>query len=95
MPKIYIPTPLRPYADGLEAVACGGSTVGEALSDLATRFGKLRKHLYDEAGRIRSFVNIYKNDEDVRHLQKEATPVSESDILSIVPSIAGGSPGRR
>jgi sulfur-carrier protein len=90
MPRIFIPTPLRPYTDNEASVSCAGATVGEVLADLTTRYGRLSGHLYDEAGRLRSFVNIYKNDEDVRYLDGESTPVAETDTLSIVPSIAGG-----
>jgi adenylyltransferase/sulfurtransferase len=68
-----------------------GGTVAEALQALVARHEGLRKHLYDESGKLRSFVNVYKNEEDVRYLEKLATPVSESDALSIIPSIAGGS----
>src|SRR5262249_18322471 len=92
MPKILLPTPLRPYADGAASVEVAGSTVGDALDSLIARYRGLRQHLYDDAGRLRSFVNVYRNDEDVRYLQKGATPVSERDALSIVPSIAGGAP---
>ncbi len=91
MPRIHLPTPLRPYASGASTVEVTGSTVAEALTGLVARHEGLRKHLYDEGGKLRSFVNIYKNDEDVRYLQKEATPLANSDTLSIVPSIAGGS----
>jgi molybdopterin/thiamine biosynthesis adenylyltransferase/rhodanese-related sulfurtransferase/molybdopterin converting factor small subunit len=90
MPRIHLPTPLRPYADGAASVEVSGSSVAEALRSLMERHQGLRKHLYDETGRLRSFVNIYKNDEDVRYLKKEATPLSENDTLSIIPSIAGG-----
>lgn len=91
MPKIQLPTPLRPYAGGASSVEVPGSTVAEALWGLVERHGSLRKHLYDEAGALRSFVNIYKNEEDIRYLAKEATPLSDGDTLSIIPSIAGGS----
>jgi sulfur-carrier protein adenylyltransferase/sulfurtransferase len=90
MPRILLPTPLRPYAGGASSVEVGGRTVGDALESLLMRHEGLRRHLYDEAGKLRSFVNIYRNDEDVRYLQKEATAVSEGDALSIIPSIAGG-----
>ena len=63
---------------------------GEALAALTSKFGELKKHLYSDDGRLRSFVNIYVNDEDIRYLQKDKTPVSEGDTISIVPSIAGG-----
>jgi adenylyltransferase/sulfurtransferase len=86
-----IPTPLRPYVDKQESVEVSGSTVGEALAHLTTRYGDLRKHLYNEEGRLRSFVNVYLNDEDIRYLQKEQTPIAPGDTLSIIPSVAGGS----
>jgi adenylyltransferase/sulfurtransferase len=91
MPKAYIPTPLRPYTDKQEVVQVGGATVGEALSDLTSQFPDLRKHLYNDEGRLRAFVNIYLNDEDIRYLEKERTPLKDSDTLSIIPSVAGGS----
>src|SRR5713101_2793289 len=92
MPRILLPTPLRPYAGGEPSVAVAGAAVDEALENLVGRYESLRKHLFDEQGRLRSFVNVYKNDEDVRYLEKERTPVSDSDALSIIPSIAGGAP---
>ena len=90
MPKILLPTPLRPFADGAATIDVGGSTVGDALSELVNRHPQLRKHLYDDAGKLRSFVNLYRNDEDVRYLEREGTTLSAADSLSIVPSIAGG-----
>jgi len=91
MPKVLLPTPLRPYAGGSSSVEVPGATVGEALAALVERHAALERHLFDEGGRLRSFVNVYKNDEDVRYLDREATAVSPQDSLSIVPSIAGGS----
>jgi molybdopterin converting factor small subunit len=64
--------------------------VGEALHSLTSQFSDLRKHLYSEDGRLRSFVNVYVNDEDIRFLQKDQTAVQPGDTISIVPSIAGG-----
>jgi adenylyltransferase/sulfurtransferase len=90
MPKIHIPTPLRQYAGKQPAVDVKGSTVAEALSGLVSQHPDLRRHLYTEDGKLRAFVNVYLNDEDVRYLQKEATAVSDGDDISIVPSIAGG-----
>lgn len=91
--QIQIPTPLRPYADKQASVSVSAQTVGQALSALTTQFPELRKHLYSDEGKLRSFVNVYLNDEDIRYLdKKENTPVSESDSLSIIPSIAGGAP---
>lgn len=90
MPKIHIPTPLRQYAGKQPAVEVSARTVGEALSTLVSEHPDLRRHLYTEQGKLRAFVNVYLNDEDVRYLQKDATAVKDSDNISIVPSIAGG-----
>ena len=89
---IHIPTPLRPFTDKKESVEVTGGTVGELLADLTTKHEGLRKHLYADDGRLRNFVNVYLNDEDIRYLQKEKTPVKPGDSLSIVPSVAGGVP---
>lgn len=91
MAKVLIPTPLRQYADKKDSVEIGGATVGEVLTTLTTQFGDLRKQLYNDEGKLRSFVNVYLNDEDIRYLSKDSTPVKDGDVLSIVPSIAGGS----
>jgi MoaD family protein len=88
--KVIIPTPLRPYAGKQESVELKAGTVGEALSALTAKFGDLKKHLFADDGRLRSFVNVYVNDEDIRYLQKDQTPLKEGDTVSIVPSIAGG-----
>src|SRR5713101_4616697 len=88
--KILIPTPLRPYTDKQEAVEAHGATIGELLADLTTRHSGLKAHLYNDEGKLRSFVNVYLNDEDIRYLKKEGTPVKDGDTISIVPSIAGG-----
>jgi adenylyltransferase/sulfurtransferase len=66
------------------------ATVAEAMSSLVAQHPELRRHLYTEEGKLRAFVNLYVNDEDIRYLQKEATEVKEGDNISIVPSIAGG-----
>jgi len=88
--KVIIPTPLRAYAGKHESVEVQAATVGEALAGLTGRFGELKKHLYTDDGRLRSFVNVYVNDQDIRYLQKDQTRLSEGDTISIVPSIAGG-----
>lgn len=88
---IHIPTPLRRFTSETGEVQAEGTTVGEALADLIRRFPALERHLYTEEGSLRSFVNVFKNDEDVRHLEREATAVAPGDVLSIIPSIAGGS----
>src|SRR6476661_460120 len=88
MPNIInIPTPLRPFTDKKESVEVSGATVGELLADLTTKYEGLRKHLYADDGRLRNFVNVYLNDEDIRYLQKEKTPVKAGDSLSIVPEV--------
>ena len=89
--KILIPTPLRPYTDKKEAVEAEGATVGDLLADLTKKHAGLKNHLFNDQGKLRSFVNIYLNDEDIRYLQKEQTPVSAGDTISIIPSVAGGS----
>jgi MoaD family protein len=88
--KLEIPTALRPFANKQASVEFNAATVGEALAHLTTTYADLRKHLYTEDGRLRSFVNIYVNDEDIRYLEKEKTPIKDGDTISIVPSIAGG-----
>jgi molybdopterin/thiamine biosynthesis adenylyltransferase/rhodanese-related sulfurtransferase/molybdopterin converting factor small subunit len=90
MAKILIPTPLRPYTDKQASVDAAGATVGELLADLTRRHAGLKTHLYNEQGKLRSFVNVYINDEDIRYLQKEQTPVNAGDTISIIPSVAGG-----
>lgn len=88
--KITIPTPLRAYAGKQDTVSVQAATVGEALAALTAQFAELKKHLFADDGRLRSFVNVYVNDDDIRYLQKDQTPVREGDTVSIVPSIAGG-----
>ena len=91
MNTIHIPTPLRPFTDKKEAVEVTGGTVGELLADLTKKYEGLRKHLYTDQGKLRNFVNVYLNDEDIRFLKNLETPVKEGDEISIVPAIAGGS----
>jgi len=88
--KVIIPTPLRAYAGKQESVEVQAATVGEALSAVTTKFADLKKHLFADDGKLRSFVNVYVNDEDIRYLQKDQTSVKAGDTISIVPSIAGG-----
>ena len=92
MAKVLIPTPLRQYADKHDSVELSGATVGEVLTALTAQYRDLRSQLYNDAGKLRSFVNVYLNDEDIRYLEKDATPVKDGDTVSIVPSIAGGRP---
>jgi adenylyltransferase/sulfurtransferase len=93
MAKILIPTPLRQFAGKQDSVDLKGATVGDVLHALTTQYSDLRRHLYTDEGKLRSFVNVYVNDDDIRYLNKEATPLKEGDTVSIVPSIAGGSAG--
>ena len=90
MSKIHIPTPLRQYVGKQSTVDVKASTVAEAMTELVAKHPDLRRHLYTEDGKLRAFVNLYLNDEDIRYLQKEATAVKDGDNISIVPSIAGG-----
>ncbi len=90
MPQIQIPSPLRQYAGKQASVKIPASSVGEALSNLVAQHPELKRHLYTDEGKLRAFVNVYVNDEDMRYLQKEATALTEKDTISIVPSIAGG-----
>src|SRR5208337_4622738 len=90
---IFIPTPLRSYTAGRNAVEVDAATIAEALATLTRDHPDLRHHLFTPEGKVRAFVNLYLNDEDVRYLPaKEATAVTAADTLSIIPSIAGGLP---
>ena len=92
--KILIPTPLRPFTGKLDAVEVDGATIGELLADLTKKYEGLKPHLYNEQGKLRSFVNVYLNDEDIRYLEKEKTAVKPGDTISIIPSVAGGTDSR-
>jgi adenylyltransferase/sulfurtransferase len=91
---IFIPTPLRAITDGKGAVEVEATTVAAALDALTAAYPELRKHLFSTEGKLRAFVNLYLNDEDVRYLDaKDATAIKAGDTLTIIPSIAGGSDG--
>ena len=90
MAKILIPTPLRPYTDKQDAVEASGATIGELLADLTRQHNGLKAHLYNEHGKLRSFVNIYVNDEDIRFIGGEGYVFQEGDEVMLIPSIAGG-----
>ena len=90
MPTVRIPTPLRKLTNDLEVVSAAGANVGEILDNLDKAFPGLRERICDEEGNVRRFVNIFVNDEDIRFLEERATPVQDTDELSIVPAIAGG-----
>src|SRR5581483_3932073 len=91
MAKILIPTPLRQFTGKQDSVTASGATVGEVLNALTTQFPDLRKQIFNDEGKLRSFVNVYLNDEDIRYLSKTDTPAADGDTISLVPSIAGGS----
>src|SRR3954449_1688186 len=91
MAKVLIPTPLRQFTGKLDNVTVPGATVGEVLAALTGQFPDLRKQIFTDEGKVRSFVNVYLNDEDIRYLSKDATPTADGDTISLVPSIAGGS----
>ncbi len=87
---ITIPTALRQYAGGNASVSLDADRVGDALRGLVEQHPSLGKHLLGEDGRLRSFVNIYVGDEDIRYLQGEDTPLRDGETISIIPAIAGG-----
>jgi molybdopterin synthase sulfur carrier subunit len=89
--NIHIPTPLRTYTGGLETVSVPGATVHAVFQQLTVTYPELKQHLFTPEGKLRSFVNVYLNDDDIRYLEaKEETPVNGTDELTIIPSIAGG-----
>lgn len=90
MASIRIPTPLRKLTNELEVVQSSGATIGEILDNLDKAFPGLNERICDEQGNVRRFVNIFVNDEDIRFLEDKATPVKDTDEVSIVPAIAGG-----
>ncbi|MEO6787320.1 MAG: ubiquitin-like small modifier protein 1 [Chthoniobacteraceae bacterium] len=90
MASVRIPTPLRKLTNDLEVVSAAGANVGELLDNLDKAFPGLRERICDEQGNVRRFVNIFVNDEDIRFLEERATPVKDTDEVSIVPAIAGG-----
>ena len=89
--KIHIPTPLRAYTEKQETVTVGGTTVAAGLQGLVEAYPALKNHLFTPDGKLRSFVNVYVNDEDMRYLpEKEDTGVADAAEITIIPSIAGG-----
>jgi len=87
---IKIPTAFRRFTDGAPKVDSGATTVAEALNELVTKFPALSRHVRDEQGQIRQFLNVYLNEEDIRFLSGEASTLKDGDKLLLVPSIAGG-----
>src|SRR2546421_12937554 len=88
--KIRIPTPLRKLTDNAEVIEVSAPTVGDAIAELQTRFPGIKERLLDESGAVRRFVNVYVNEEDIRFLQNQETPLKNGDEVSIIPAIAGG-----
>jgi MoaD family protein len=88
--KVLIPTPLRQYTGKQASVDVAATTVSEMLSELTSQYPELRKQLFTDDGKLRRFVNVYVNDEDIRYLEQENTTVNQDDTISIVPSVAGG-----
>jgi molybdopterin converting factor small subunit len=90
MATVIIPTPLRKFTNQTAKLNVEAGTVGEIIQKITVDFPELKKHLLDPQGSLRSFVNIFSGDEDIRDLQNEKTPVNQSTVVSIVPAIAGG-----
>lgn len=88
--KVRIPTPLRKLTNNEEVVDVQATTIGEAIAELQTRYPGIGERLLDESGGVRRFVNVYVNEEDIRFLQNQQTPLKDGDEISIIPAIAGG-----
>jgi sulfur-carrier protein adenylyltransferase/sulfurtransferase len=89
---VRIPTPLRPFAEGRSEVTSAGATVGEVIQNAVAEYPALRRHLFSSGDTLRNFVSVYLNDEDVRNMDRDGTPVREGDVISIVAAVAGGAP---
>ncbi len=90
MAKVRIPTPLRKLTNNEELVEVNAASVSEVFRELQTRFPGIQERLLDESGAVRRFVNVYVNEEDIRFLQNQDTPIQPNDEISIIPAIAGG-----
>ena len=88
--KVRIPTPLRKLTNEQELVEVQAKTINDAISELQGRYPGIRERLVDESGAVRRFVNVYVNEEDIRFLQNQQTPLKDGDEVSIIPAIAGG-----
>jgi molybdopterin converting factor small subunit len=91
MATVIIPTPLRKFTNNTAKLTIKAGNVQDVVNDLSLNFPELKRHLLDENGKIRSFVNVFVGDDDIRDLQQESTSVKEDSVISIVPAIAGGS----
>lgn len=90
MAIVRIPTPLRKFTGGQEEVPAAGATVRDVLDELERQHPGIKSRIYDEAGAIRKFINIFAGGEDIRYLQNLDTSLGDKDELSIIPAIAGG-----
>jgi sulfur-carrier protein len=88
--EVRLPTLLRPHADGASSVASDGSTVGEVFGEVIARYPGLTGQLVDDQGGLHKFVNVYCNDDDIRYLDQLDTKVTDGDVISILPAVAGG-----
>jgi molybdopterin converting factor small subunit len=88
--EIRLPTVLRAQADNQASLTCDGATIGEVFQTLVDRYPGLRGNLLDDSGGLHKFVNVYKNDEDIRYLEGLDTKIDDGDVLSILPAVAGG-----
>ena len=88
--RIIIPAALRQYAENRDSVKLSGQNIGELLDNLMQKFPDMKKHLCSEDGQIRNFVNVYVNDDDIRYLENSETQLKDGDVISIIPSVAGG-----
>jgi MoaD family protein len=88
--EILIPTALRQYTENQDSVKLSAQNVGDLLDNLMQKFPNMKKHLSSEDGKIRNFVNVYVNDDDIRYLENSETQLKEGDVISIIPSVAGG-----
>ena len=91
MATVIIPTPLRRFTNNTAKLQINADTIAKTVNELTLNFPDLKKHLLDDRGQIRSFVNIFVGNDDIRNLQQGATAVKEDTVISIVPAIAGGS----
>src|SRR6202012_4811195 len=92
MATVIIPTPLRKFTNNTARLQVSAGTIHDTVQELTVNFPDLKKHLLDESGNIRSYVNIFVGNDDIRDLEQEKTAVSEDTVISIVPAIAGGTP---
>jgi molybdopterin converting factor small subunit len=88
--EVRLPTILRQHAGGASSLKAAGSTVGELFVDLIEQFPSLKGQLITDSGDLHRFVNVYLNDDDIRYLGRLEAPVNESDVISIIPAVAGG-----